>query len=383
MKVLHLDMGQEWRGGQQQVLYLTEGLEKRGIVSVASMVQGSPLAKRLRDEDLPVIDLPSGSPFSPRVVRALHRILADRNWDVLHTHTAHAHTLAHLAFRLPPARPYQRPALVVSRRVDFVPARDPLTRLKYGAPGQHFICVSEAIRRILQAYGVPEGSLHVVHSGVSIPGRGRQDDPLPSEIDPSLGREERSDLRAELGVPEDAILLGNIAQFVEHKGHRFLISALARVREEIPAVHLVLLGSGKLEKDLRRQAGELGLNGALTFAGFRPQVSRYLPAMDLFVLSSVEEGLCTSLLDAQAVGLPVIGTDAGGIPEAIDAGRTGLLARLGDGESLADAILELLRSPGVMQGMSRMGPGWVRDHFSVDQMVEGTLAVYRGIMGES
>ncbi len=376
-------MGQEWRGGQQQVLYLTEGLEKRGVVSVAALVQGSPLAKRLRDEDLPLIDLPGGSPFSPRVVRALHRILADRNWDIIHTHTAHAHTLAHLAFRLRPARPYRKPALFVSRRVDFVPARDPLTRLKYSAPDQHFICVSDAIRCVLQSYGVPGGFLHVVHSGVPIPARWREDDPLPSEIDPSLRMAERRDLRGELGVPEGSVLLGNIAQFVEHKGHKFLLSALGKVRREIPLAHLLLLGSGKLEKDLRKQAAELGLNDALTFAGFRPQVRRYLPAMDLFVLSSVEEGLCTSLLDAQAVGLPVIGTEAGGIPEAIDAGRTGLLARTGDSESLADAILQLLRSPGTMQSMSRSGPGWVEEHFSVDRMVDGTLAVYNEVLGAS
>ncbi len=374
-------MGQEWRGGQQQVLYLTEGLEKRGVVSVAALVQGSPLAKRLRDEDLPLIELPGGSPFSPRVVRALHRILADRNWDVIHTHTAHAHTLAHLAFRLPPARPYHKPALFVSRRVDFVPARDPLTRLKYSAPDQHFICVSDAIRRVLHSYGVPGAFLHVVHSGVPIPGCRREDDPLPSEIDPSLRMTERCDLRAELGVPKDAVLLGNIAQFVEHKGHRFLLSAMGKVHCEIPSVHLVLLGSGKLERDLRRQAAELGLGDALTFAGFRPQVRRYLPAMDLFVLSSVEEGLCTSLLDAQAVGLPVVGTEAGGIPEAISAGHTGLLARTRDSDSLADAILELLRSPDTLQSMSRSGPGWVRERFSVDQMVDGTLAVYREVLG--
>jgi glycosyltransferase involved in cell wall biosynthesis len=383
VKVLHLDTGNEWRGGQQQVFYLTQGLEERGIVSVVASPQGSPLATRLRRQDLPVIELPLASPFSPRMVRSLQHILADRTWHVVHAHTAHAHTLAFLSIRLPPARPFHRPEFVISRRVDFVPARDPLTRLKYTTGGQTYLCVSHAIAEILRSYGVPSDAVRVVHSGVPLPGSPDPTDPLPTENDPAGWSAERRDLREELGVPPDGFLLGNVAQFVEHKGHRFLLDALERILRFEPGAHLVLLGSGELEKDLRKQAERLGLARAVTFAGFRPDVARYLSAMDVFTLSSVEEGLGTSILDAQAAGVPVVGTRAGGMPEAVREGESGLLVPTGDPEALANAILHLLRDPVLRTRMGRAGRAWVRENFSTGRMVEQTLTIYREIQGRA
>lgn len=380
MKVLHLDLSTEWRGGQQQVLYLTRGLEERGVVSVVAATQRSPLAQRLRQQDLPVLELPPTAVYSPKLGRALHQILADRAWNVLHAHTAHAHTLGFLAFRLPPLRPFHRPSLVVARRVDFVPSRDPLTRLKYTMAGQTIICVSEAIRRILLAYGVPGDTLRVVPSGVQIPGTTQPGDPLPSELDPRQREQERRDLRAELGVPIDALLLGNIAQLVEHKGHRYLLEAMPIIRGAVPSAHLVVLGSGELEKDLRRRAAQLHLDGSVTFAGFRPDAARYLPALDLFVLSSVEEGLGTSTLDAQAAGVPVLVTRAGGSPETVRDGETGLLADPADAEGLARQTIILLGDRERRVRMGRAGRRHVAEAFSADRMVEETLAIYRELL---
>ena len=380
LKVLHLDTSREWRGGQQQVLYLTRGLEERGIVSVVAAPQGSPLAQRLRKQDLPVIELPPGATFAPKVVRALQQILADRRWDVLHAHTANAHTLGFLAFRLPAPRSFLRPAFVISRRVDFVPARDPLTRLKYTTGDQTIVCVSAAIRAILEQYGVSPHALRVVRSGVQLPGVRIASDPLPSELRPTAEMEERLELRAELEVPADAMLLGNIGQFVEHKGHAHLLDAMARIVREEARVHLVLLGSGELEKELRRQAERLELNDRVTFAGYRADAARYLSAMDLFVMPSVEEGLGTSLLDAQAAGVPVVATRSGGIPEAIHDGVTGRIVAPAQPSELAQAILALVRDPELRSRMGRAGRTWVEDGFTADRMIDETLGIYRELV---
>jgi L-malate glycosyltransferase len=377
VKVLHLDLSREWRGGQQQVLYLTRGLEERGVVSVVATTQGSPLAQRLRHHDLPVLELPPNPIFAPKLVRALQQILADRTWHVLHAHTAHAHTLGFLAFRLPPPRAYSRPSFVVARRVDFVPSRDPLTRLKYTMAGQTIVCVSEAIRRILLAYGVPSDSLRVVRDGVQLPGTSQQGDPLPSELDPRNVQQERLDLRAELGVPADALLLGNIAQMVEHKGQRYLLEAMPIIRAAVPLAHLVILGNGELEKDLRRRAEQLAPEGSVTFAGYRSDAARYLPALDVFVSSSVEEGLGTSTLDAQATGVPVVVTRAGGSPETVLDGETGFLAELADAESLARQAIILLSDAALRARMGSAGRRHVAEAFTADRMVEETLAAYR------
>jgi glycosyltransferase involved in cell wall biosynthesis len=381
VKVLHLDISTEWRGGQQQVLYLTRGLEERGVVSVVATTQGSPLAQRLRRQDLPVLELPATPIFAPKLGRALQHILADRTWHILHAHTAHAHTLGFLAFRVPPPRSFHRPSFVVARRVDFVPSRDPLTRLKYTNAGQTIVCVSEAIRRVLLAYGVAPDSLRVVPSGVQLPGTSQPGDPLPSELDPQRSQQERLDLRAELGVPSDALLLGNIAQMVEHKGQRYLLEAMPIIRRAVPSAHLVILGNGELEKDLRRRAAQLSLDGSVTFAGFRPDAARYLPALDLFVLSSVEEGLGTSTLDAQAAGVPVVVTRAGGSPEAVLDGETGLLAEPADAEALASQAIVLLNDQPRRVRMGIAGRRHVADAFSADRTVDMTLAIYRELTG--
>jgi glycosyltransferase involved in cell wall biosynthesis len=377
LKVLHLDISSQWRGGQQQLLYLTRGLEERGIVSVVATTKGSPLAERLRRQDLPVLELPSTPIFSPKLVRALQQILADRIWQVLHVHTSHAHTLAFLAFRVPPPRPFHRPALVVARRVDFVPSRDPLTRLKYTMAGQTIICVSDAIREILLSYGVPSDSLVVVRSGVRVPGTEQPGDPLPSQFDPGQREAERRELRRELGVPIGALLLGNTAEFVEHKGHRYLIEAMPAIREAVPSAHLVLLGGGELEKELRREVDRLGLDGSVTFAEHHGDSKRYLPAFDVFVLSSVEEGLGVSTLDAQAAGVPVVVTRAGGSPEAMVDGVTGLLAEPADAAALAEATITLLRDLALRARMGLAGRRHVQGAFTADRMVEETLAAYR------
>ncbi len=380
MKILHLDTGREWRGEQQQVFYLTQGLEDRGVTSVVATPQGSPLAQRLRAEDLPVIELPPGSPFGPRTVRALHNILADRHWHLLHAHTAHAHTLGFLAFRLPPARSFHRPSFVTSRRVDFMPARDPLTRLKYGMAGQTFICVSAAVLEVLRAYGVPAAALRVVHDGVPVPGAS-PDDPLPSELDPSFAERERADLRAELGLSPDALLIGNIGPFFAHKGHRYLIEAMAQVRAVEPRAQLVLFGKGELDKELRALAERLALDGSIHFAGYRPDAPRYVAAMDVLAMASLEEGLGIPALRAQAAGIPVVATRAGGLPEAVVDGESGLLVRPKDACALAEGILTLLGDAALRSRMGCAGRANVRARFTNARMAEETLAIYREILG--
>lgn len=366
MKVLHVDTGTEWRGGQQQVLLLTHGLTELGITSVVVTPSGSPLAKALRARNLPLIEIPYAAPYAPRTVRSLQRVLADRSWSVMHMHSSHAHTLGFLSLRLPPPRSFQRPAFVVSRRVDFVPHGDPLSRLKYTTPHQFFICVSDAIRTILQEYGIPPRSLYVVRSGVVVPN--------------SITQEQRTGLRQDLGIAEDAFLIGNVGQLVPHKGHRYLLEAFAKLEPTIPRAHLILIGDGELEASAKNQAAQLGIAARVTFSGYRPGAARFIPAFDLYVHASVEEGLGTSILDAEAAGVPVVATRAGGIPEAVIENETACLVDPGDAGALAQCMSVLASDEARRQRMANAGPKWIRECRSERLMVEGTLAVYQDIV---
>ncbi len=148
-----------------------------------------------------------------------------------------------------------------------------------------------------------------------------------------------------------------------------------------PATDLLVAGTGELADALRRQARELALDERVHFLGFREDVGALLTLADLFVISSHLEGLCTSVLDAMAMERAVVVTDAGGLPEIVRDEVDGRVVPAKDPEALAAAILELLADRRARERMGRAGRERVREAFTVDRMVEGTLAQYRELCG--
>jgi glycosyltransferase involved in cell wall biosynthesis len=149
-------------------------------------------------------------------------------------------------------------------------------------------------------------------------------------------------VRAELGIPEDAPLVGTVANLKAHKGLDQLLEAAVEVRRRVPSARFVVVGQGPMETPLRAQAAATGLDGVVTFAGFRTDALRIAAAMDVFVLSSHHEGLSIALVEAMALGRPVVVTRVGGLPEVVDDGQEGLLVPPGDPAALAAGIAALL-----------------------------------------
>ena len=153
------------------------------------------------------------------------------------------------------------------------------------------------------------------------------------------------------------------------------------VIREVPDARLVILGEGELRPQLEHQVKHLHLEKHVVLPGFRADVLSLIKSFDLFVLSSETEGLGTSLLDAMAAGKACVGTRVGGIPEVVDDGGTGLLVPPHDPPALARAIVRLLKDPTFRTRMGEAGLERVRTHFSVEKMVEGTLAAYTWLTG--
>ena len=166
-------------------------------------------------------------------------------------------------------------------------------------------------------------------------------------------------MRAELGIPEHAPVVGNVANFKAAKDHPTLLQAAARVRERVPEVRFLLIGQGPLEPETRRLAADLGLDGTVVFTGFRTDAHRLLAALDVFTLSSTYEGLPIALIEAMALGRPAVVTRVGGVPEVLHDGAQGLLVPPRDPAALADGLLRLLGDPGPAgpDGRRRAGPG--------------------------
>lgn len=294
-----------------------------------------------------------------RAAWALSRVIRELRPDVVHAQDAHAVSLAALALSF--AAPSPAPRLVAARRVDFHLQGHSFSRWKHRQVDL-FIAASDAIRRILLADHVPDTRIEVVHDGI--------------EVD-RLAAVPAESMREAFWFPHGAPVLVNVGALVAHKGQRVLVDAMPLVRRAVPDAQLVIFGEGELRADLARQIHQLGLDKHVVLAGFRDHIAGLVRSADLFVMSSVTEGLGSAVLDAMALGLPVVGTRAGGIPEAVVHEETGLLVRPGDAAALADAIVTLLRDPLRRRALGEAGRTRVAAHFSIDHLVDGTLAAYR------
>lgn len=319
---LHVDLADEWRGGQRQVYLLATGLADRGHPTHVATRPGTPLARRLAGTPVRVHEMACRGEWDLAAARRLAGLARENRVELVAAHASHPHGLAVWArwFGM-------RAPLVVHRRVDFPVRAHFFNRGKYAAPAA-YIAISEAVKAILVQGGVPAAKIAVISSGVpafaAVPGA-------------------REKLAAEFGLDPALPWVGDVASLVDHKGHAHLLAAWSRLRRDGIRAELILIGDGPLGESLRLQAERLGIAGAVHWLGWREDVPAWLSALDVFVMTSVTEGLCTAILDAMAARIPVVATAAGGIPELVRDGQTGLLAPVGDDATIAERLRFALR----------------------------------------
>lgn len=291
----------------------------------------------------------------------LARLLKQVRPQIVHAHDPHGVAMAALALSMStlPAKP----PLLASRRVDFHIGKNALSRWKYRQV-DCFICASDAIRRMVIEDGIPEDRTVTVHEGIDLE---------------RVAAAPPAKLHEDLWLPHHAPIVGNVAALVAHKGQRHLVEAAALVVRQVPDARFVIAGEGELRPTLERQIRDHHLEKHVLLAGFRPDVLSLHKAFDIFAMSSVTEGLGTSLLDAMACGKPVVATTAGGIPEVVVDGETGFLVPPRDDEAMAGAIVRLLKDAGLRERMGNAGLARVRERFSADRMVQDTLRIYQRV----
>lgn len=356
MKILHLNNEKTWRGGERQTLLLAAALKERGFTSVIACRPGGPLELKARESGVSTRAWPgSNVAATPALVRL------GREFDLLHCHTGRAHSLAALT------APWHRKPFLVTRRVDFLPGRGWFNRYKFRR-AVRVVCISQFIANQLADWGVPRERLPVVRSTVPLP--------APHLLTP----EHRAAARAQLGVAPDVRLIGNIAALVGHKDQATLLRAARVLTDQRRDVRFVILGDGELRQPLLALRRELGLENRVLMPGFIPQAEHFLPAFDVFVMSSCMEGLGSIVLDAFAAGVPVAATAGGGLPELVRQGETGLLVPVGDGPALAHAILRLLEDRLLAEQTVSAAREWVQNQCSVETMAARYAKVYREIL---
>jgi glycosyltransferase involved in cell wall biosynthesis len=362
---LHVDTARTWRGGQNQVLLTVNGLRAIGHRAALVAHPDGELRRRAA-EGLDLIPIAPRTEMDLSAAWHFSRVVKELAPDVIHAHDPHGVAMASLALSLGAASSKSPPALVASRRVDFHLRGNSFSRWKHRQV-DCFIAASEAIRQMLVADGVEADRTVTVHEGI--------------DVDHVLAAPPVT-VHDAFWLPHGAPIVGNVAALVPHKGQRHLIDAAHLVVRQIPDARFVILGEGELRGHLEKQIHEHHLEKHVLLPGFRTDVLGCIKGFDLFVMSSVTEGLGTSLLDAMACSRPIVATRAGGIPEIVEDGVNGLLVPPRDHPALATAIVRALKDGDLRRRMGEAGFARVRERFTVERMVEKTVDVYRRIKSQ-
>jgi glycosyltransferase involved in cell wall biosynthesis len=343
VRVLQVDSGREWRGGQNQVRVLCRELAREpGVEQRLVTKRGSELARVATTQGTAVTETPWGWGLDPRAWLRLNLTVLDFKPDIVHAHDGHALFLARHAAG--DAR------LVATRRVDFH-----VRRFSSWRRVDRIIAVSRAVQDILAADGIPATEITVVPDGIDA-----------TEVRGAATQE--LDVRKRLGLPAGAPVAVNVAALVDHKDQRTLIRAAAHARPARPDLHWAIAGEGGLRGSLTAEITRLGLADRVHLLGYVDAIDALIREGNVLVMSSKEEGLGSVILNALALGKPVVATAAGGIREILPADA---LVRVGDAAALARKVVEALDHPASFP---------LPPQCTARAMAEGVLAVYRSLV---
>jgi glycosyltransferase involved in cell wall biosynthesis len=343
MRILQVDSGRAWRGGQNQVWLLCRELSREaGIEQALVTKQGSELARRAASSGVSVLGTAWEIGLDPRAWWHLRRTIATFQPDVIHVHDSHALTLG--------ATVAIGRKIVATRRVEFH-----IGRFGSWRRPDRIIAISEAVKNVLIADGIASDAVVVVHDGIDVD-EVRKAGAVPLDI------------RGEAGIPASARLAISAAALTGEKDHRTLIRAAHYASARRPDLHWVIAGEGKLRESLASEIERLGLRDRVHLIGHVDRVDALIAAADVFVLSSKSEGLGSVVLNALALGRPVVATAAGGVPELLP---PDLLVPVEDAEGLAQKVVDVLDHP---------TPPPFPAGFSARDMGQGVLDVYRALL---
>jgi glycosyltransferase involved in cell wall biosynthesis len=297
----------------------------------------------------------------------LRALVRHRKINIVHMHSPYAAVGARLALKYP-----GRPRLVYTEH-NVWEAYHPLTRrgnLLTFPLNDHVFAVSEHVRQSIRYPSalrfLPMPPVETLYHGLD-----------PASVSRWAGAD---GVRESLGIPQEAQVVGTVANFRVEKGHRYLVEAAVRVRRTFPEVRFVLVGYGRLEDTIRRQVRQMGLERNVIFAGVRSDVPRLTASFDVFALPSIYEGLSIALVEALSVGTPAVVTRTGGVVEVVTDGVNAVVVPPRDPVALGDAIVSVLNDPSLQRALASAGKVRAAD-FDIRVAVRRIEAVYQQVLG--
>jgi len=354
-------------GAEQQVAYLATGMRRRGWdVAVVSMTTPDAHVEALRSAGVGVVSLGMrpGLP-NPRALIGLRRLYRSWRPTVVHGHMVHANLLARSA-RAGAGVPV---LISTAHNIKEGPRwREIAYRVTDNLSDLTTNVSRAAVRRYIDVGVAPAGKLRYVPNGIDVGLFTR----TPSE---------RSRVRDELQLDDRPVLL-HVGRFQQEKDHMGLLRAFGIVRRDVPDAVMLLVGKGDLDATVRHRAEALGLGDSVRFLGTRDDVPALMNAADVFVLASWWEGLPLVLLEASAVGLPIVATDVGGNAEIVAHERSGLIVQPRDAEALAASIVRILGMPASeRREMGETGRARIEAEYGIERVLDVWEAIYAELVG--
>lgn len=360
MKTLHVEAGKHFYGGALQVVFLLQGLKAFGEHAVLVCPMGSAIGLAARAQGITVREIEMNGDHDIGMVGRLRSVIRSEQPDLVHLHSRRGCDVwGGIASRL------ENVPAVLSRRVD-----NPEPNWWFGFKYRLYdgvIAISHGIEQVLLKAGLPRSKLTCVHDAVD-------------SVRYRPGRHELDWVREEFGLRPQDMTIAMVAQFIARKGHRTLLDALPAVLASHPNAKVLLFGQGMQVPAIRQRVAEAHLEDRVVFAGFRNDLERVLPCMDVLVHPAKMEGLGVALLQAAACGLPIIASRTGGIPEIVHAGINGELIEPGDSRALSQHLIRLLGDKSLRKRYGSASRVIAVEKFSIGAMVEGNLRTYRNII---
>lgn len=321
-------------------------------------------AGELASWDIPVLPLHRRPGFRPEIAVRLSRIVKRSQASILHCHHYSPFVYGRLA-----AMMTSDVRLVFTehgRLSDCAPSRKRrLVNPWLGRFHGTIHAVSNDLKNYMITEGLPANRIEVIHNGI--------------DAGHPVTTNEAACARARIGLDAQALVLGTIARLDPVKDLATMIRAFEIVHRQWPTSHLVMIGEGAERSRLEDLVHASALRGAVTFTGHRDDARALVPAFDLYLNSSISEGISLTLLEAMAASRAIVATDVGGTSEVVEDGVTGALVPAREPDVMAESVSSLLAAPACRASMGKSGRRRLEQQFSIDQMVARYLAVYKSL----
>lgn len=354
--VLHIDIEKTWRGGQQQAVYLYESLINKSIKSNFVCRKNSEIEHHLKEKNLKLISFNISNPVLSIIsAKKIADIARKEGFNILHCHSSASLSLGLLVKLF-----FKKIKLIGVRRVDF-PIK---SKMKYNSSMiNKIICISDAIKVVMTESGINKEKLITIHSGIKTD---------------KFKNADSKNILEEYNI-KNQFIVGTVAAFTGHKDYHNLIRAAKIIINSYKNIYFMAVGSGKLFNEIRELAIKEKISENFIFTGFRANPGDIIKAFDIFVMSSKKEGLGTSILDAMALGKPIVASRTGGIPEAVRNNHNGILVEKQNPFALADAIIELYhdKAKRLIYGNNSID---IVKNFDIDITVKKNIRLYKELL---